>query len=382
MTLDSSAGRDRYLDTLRALAILRVIVYHGFGFVWLTYALPAMGVMFALGGSLMAGSLGRPGNRAIRSRVRRLLPALWLLAALVLPVMIWQATRDGVDIPRTGLLLWLFPVAEPPGTEWLLPVTIVLWYVTTYLWLVLLSPLALRAYRRWPLLTVLAPLVVLGVTQVALPGLGLDLDNSAGEVVVNVATFGACWVLGFAHRDGTLRRLAWPLILGLAAVAMVAGAAWAFTHPSEEGLDLNEIPLAQGLYSLGFVLILMKVRPTMAWVSRVPPADWLVTAVNSRAVTIYLWHNIAITLCFAVGEVLDVWRYGDRLGDAACAVIAMVLLAVSVLALGWAEDLAARRPPRLLPRRHSESRSRPASHPPIVDVPHSRTQGGGQRITA
>ena len=55
--MTSAAGlstRNRYIDTLRAAAILRVIVYHAFGGAWLTILRPAMGVMFALGGSLMA----------------------------------------------------------------------------------------------------------------------------------------------------------------------------------------------------------------------------------------------------------------------------------------------------------------------------------------
>jgi len=37
--------RNRYIDTLRAAAIVRVIVYHAIGWAWLTLVLPAMGVM-------------------------------------------------------------------------------------------------------------------------------------------------------------------------------------------------------------------------------------------------------------------------------------------------------------------------------------------------
>jgi hypothetical protein len=31
-----------------------------------------------------------------------------------------------------------------------------------------------------------------------------------------------------------------------------------------------------------------------------------VTVVNARAVTVYLWHNVAIAASFVVGETLDV----------------------------------------------------------------------------
>ena len=33
--------RNRYIDTLRAAAIVRVVVYHAIGWAWLTVALPA-----------------------------------------------------------------------------------------------------------------------------------------------------------------------------------------------------------------------------------------------------------------------------------------------------------------------------------------------------
>ena len=42
------------------IALVRVVVYHLFGWAWLTVLFPSMGVMFALAGSLMARSLNRP----------------------------------------------------------------------------------------------------------------------------------------------------------------------------------------------------------------------------------------------------------------------------------------------------------------------------------
>ena len=73
-------GRDRYLDLLRSIALVRVVVYHLFGWAWLTVLFPSMGVMFALAGSLMARSLDRPALGVIRGRVRRLLPPMWAFA--------------------------------------------------------------------------------------------------------------------------------------------------------------------------------------------------------------------------------------------------------------------------------------------------------------
>ncbi|MFD0526209.1 hypothetical protein ACFQ1I_01415 [Kitasatospora arboriphila] len=41
-------GRDRYLDLLRALALVRVVFLHMFAWTWLPIVFPSMGVMFAL----------------------------------------------------------------------------------------------------------------------------------------------------------------------------------------------------------------------------------------------------------------------------------------------------------------------------------------------
>jgi hypothetical protein len=352
--------RDRYFDALRAAAIVRVIVFHMFGFVWMTY-FPAMGVMFALGGSLMAGSIQRSTTRAVTSRVRRLLPALWVFAAVVVPLMIWHGWTPGPDA-----LLWILPVGTPPGDDWAVPATEIIWYLVTYLWLVLLSPVLWWAFRRWPVATVLVPLAVLALTQIAPIDLG---GGRFADVVTDLANFAPCWVLGFAHRTGHLRRMHWATVGVLAAACITAGLAWAFTHPSDEGLLLNEIPLADGLYSLGIVLVALRAAPPMGWLARIRPLDGFVTLVNSRAVTIYLWHNAALALSFPLGDLLQVWRLGDEFGNLDYLIVAIPLIAAAVLAFGWVEDVAARRRPRLLPT--GAPPQRPGRHatggPPLAD---------------
>src|SRR5690348_4507309 len=89
-----STAREPYIDVLRAAALARVVVYHVLGFAWLPIVFPAMGVMFALAGALMANSLDRSGRRAVYSRARRLLPALWALGAVAVPVMLATGWKD------------------------------------------------------------------------------------------------------------------------------------------------------------------------------------------------------------------------------------------------------------------------------------------------
>jgi cellulose synthase/poly-beta-1,6-N-acetylglucosamine synthase-like glycosyltransferase len=322
----TGAGRNRWFDTLRALALGRVIAYHMFGAAWLSFAFPAMGVMFALGGSLMARSLDRTPERAVSGRVRRLLPGLWALGLVMVPLMLWHGWSDRPAWP--ALLTWAVPLVQPPGNPWASDVTGVLWYLVTYLWLVLLSPALLALHRRWPLWSVLVPLAGVVLLQTAAPG----FDGPVESVLTDLVTF------------RRLRRLPVPALLGLAVLCLGVAVGWLATHP-EAGRDLNDIPVAQAFWSFGFVLVLLRVAPPMGWLSWLRPLDRLVTALNSRALTIYLWHNAAIAICFAVGDLIGFWRPG-RLGYLA---VALVLLTGVVLALGWIEDLSARRPPRLLP---------------------------------
>jgi hypothetical protein len=168
--------------------------------------------------------------------------------------------------------------------------------------------------------------------------------------VQNVLAYGACWILGFAHREGDLARIKPSVVLPLAG-AFVAGALlWAFTHPGDDGFDLTGIPLAYAFYSLGFVLVLLRWSPGMGWLARARPLNGFVSMVNNRAVTIYLWHNVAITIAVLLFDPLKLWLIPTQgLEEAVDFGIALVTLASIVLALGWVEDIAARRKPRMSP---------------------------------
>ena len=353
MPSTKSASRDRYFDTLRALAMIRVVVFHAFPFAALELVFPSMGVMFALGGSLMVKSLDRSVSRTIRNRVRRLLPALWMMGLILVPLMLRLGWEDHA---RWSLLLWVVPVAQPPSSEFGFPAAGVLWYLVTYLWLVLLSPLLLKLYRRARIATLLLPLALLAVFTMRPDILG----TSAGEVVQNVLAYATCWMLGFAHREGDLAKVGKRYVYPLA-VACVGGAlTWAFTHPAGDGFDLVGIPLAYSIFSIGFVLALMRWSPDMSWLAKVRPLDGFVSMVNNRAVTIYLWHNVAITIAVVLFDPLKLWEIPTQfLEDTVDFSIAIALIVVAVLSLGWVEDIAARRKPRLSPFPRKRRRAAP-----------------------
>ena len=376
-------GRDRYLDLLRSLALVRVVLYHLFGWAWLTVLFPSMGVMFALAGSLMARSLNRPTLSVIRGRVRRLLPPLWAFGAVVLPLMFiggWKLSEDPDHSGTWGLLElvnYVIPIGAPPypwevgfpkdllETTWADQAVGPLWYLRAYLWFVLASPLLLWAFRRVPWATLLAPLALTAVVGTGL----VTIPGELGNAVTDFAVYGSCWVLGFAHHEGVLAKVPRYLAVSGSVLVMAFALWWASGHLGPEGWDLNDIPLAQAAWSFGFVVILLQYSPSWQELpGRLARWDKLVTLSNNRAVTIYLWHNLLI---MATVPIIDLaYRLPFMQSDRAVAALDATdmlwmfflvwpLIGLAILAFGWIEDLAAKRRPRLWPNGSRRGRVEP-----------------------
>ncbi|MET8060381.1 acyltransferase family protein [Streptomyces microflavus] len=362
-------GRDRYLDLLRAVALVRVVIYHIFGWAWLTILFPSMGVMFALAGSLMARSLARPALGVIRGRIRRLLPPMWAFALVVVPMMFalsWQPVKAEGLWWFVKLAWYVFPVGAPPypwssgdkagllEDTWAIQAAGPLWYIRAYLWFVLASPLLLRAFRKLPWATLLAPL---GLTAVIGTGL-VTIPGETGNALSDFAVFGSCWILGFAHHDGLFKDVPRYLTVSLASIVMGFGLWWASGHLTADGWDLNDIPLAQAAWSLGFCVILLQYAPSWQELpGRLARFDRLVTLANNRAVTIYLWHNLVILATVPLIDLLWKIPYVDaHLGSTVEATYTLLmtllvwpLIGLVILCVGWVEDVAAKRRPRLWP---------------------------------
>ncbi|MFI2665503.1 acyltransferase family protein [Micromonospora carbonacea] len=345
--------RNRYLDLLRALAIVRVVVYHVTGWATLTLVFPAMSVMFALAGSLMAASLDRSGPSAVRRRLRRLLPSLWVLAAIFVPAMLLTG------LPLTPkVLLWAFPVADPPANYWGALALSVIWYLRDYLWFVFASPVALWLFRRAPWPTLLAPYALLATIE-------FGLLPAAPTVLREFGLYFGAWLLGFAHHDGLLRRTANRVLVPAALALGVAGAAWIVTHPGPRGYDLNDIPLGNALWSAAFILVAIGRAPaSTAWVDRSAVAGRAVTVLNRRALTVYLWHMPFVVALTPLVDVVG-WSHQDPLGLAIRVVLVFALVGAVTALVGWVEDVAARRPPELFPggTRPAPARGAAPDHP-------------------
>lgn len=358
MTAGSPGGRDRYIDCLRAVALVRVVVYHTFSWVWLPLVFPSMPIMFALAGSLVASSLDRSRVNpwpVLGRRIRRLLPPVWALGLVAVPLMLvvgWTSEADrGLGSPLTwdSLLLWVVPLSEPPGSAWGYDWSEPLWYLATYLWLLLLSPSLLWLFRRWPLRTLAVPLLAVVAGTAGL----WSADDRAGKVALDLATFGACWMLGFAHHDNRIRPISLKVILPTSLVLLAAGLSWALHAPNPvSGPNVDDIPLADALWGVGAVLLLLRLYPDFGWLARISWLDKAIAAVNSRAMTIYLWGNPAI---FVAAPLISLFPLTLRLDDNPVVgpiqylAVTFALIVVAVFVFGWVEDVAARRRPRLNP---------------------------------
>ncbi|WP_432250754.1 acyltransferase family protein [Streptomyces sanyensis] len=351
--------RDHYLDLLRGLAVIRVIVLHTAGAPWMTLVFPSMGIMFVLGGSLMASSLdrGRGTVHVIRGRLRRLLPPLWLVGAVALPVMWWETRVSGELFPVAWqLICWIVPVLDPPvaDTEMGSAFGGVLWYLRAYLWFVLLSPLLLPLFRARPwavLASAVAAVAILAWYSPEGESFPASMLTGSEAPLAAFIVYLACWLAGFAHHEGLLDRMSVRAASALALALAAAGLSWTgLIHGELDLLELSiyDSPLLNTLLSLAFAVVLLKFRPGAGLLDR---TAWLRTfngRLSARAVTIYLWHYPALPLVWAVRDSADGFADWPVPGTLVLLAMEFACVLVAACAFGWVEDLAARKKPSLL----------------------------------
>jgi hypothetical protein len=355
-----------------------VVLYHSLAVWWLHTALPAIGIMFGVAGSLVAASLTRRASLGVvGSRLKRLLLPLWCYGLATILVGWEMQGPHGRDWAR--LPLWILPLRDPHESPAGVGLVDTLWYLRTYVWFLLLSPLLLRAFRRAPWTSVVTPLALLPV--VALAGHGWP---GHGEITAALM-YGSCWLLGFAHHDGLLSRVPPWVAYGLFGLGALAQLGLVMELPIGHPADSGYFDLGDGLWSASCVLVLLRWQPRMDWLARVPWLRRAVAVMNARAVTVYLWHDAAIVAAgLAVGAL--------ALPASLRLPLIVILIVLAVLAVGWIEDLAAGRSPELLPadkREHLSGREtvhvRDRIHHRFVDgarKPHDRAGAGSRQPDA
>ncbi|MER7335359.1 MULTISPECIES: acyltransferase [unclassified Micromonospora] len=330
------AGRERYVDLLRALAIVMVVLGHwavaaisedatgrptarsalpdlpwAYPLTWVAQVMP---VFFLVGGYANAASLaarraaGGDGVSWLLGRGARLLrPTTALLLVIAAGSVV--ASLAGVEATLVRTVAWF--------------ATIPLWFLAAYLVVVPLTPAMYALHRRFGLLVplVLAALVAagdvgraLGPAELALPNyvfgwlavhqLGFAWRDARAEPPTRPDTAagpGAPARRGvLTHRLPLSRRAGGTALLGgLATTVLLTAGPYPVSMLNVPGERLdNAAPPSLALLTLTTAqlgLILLLRDPAERWLRRSRPWQ-AVIAVNAVVLTVFLWHLTAAIL--------------------------------------------------------------------------------------
>ncbi|MBM3663054.1 MAG: hypothetical protein FJW94_09270 [Actinobacteria bacterium] len=319
----SAARRDRFLDVVKAVAVVRVVLWHTLSWPWLSW-IPAMPAMFFANGALLDRSVGKAGWwQTVRSRFRRLLLPYWAYAAASVMVMVAAGWRPGLG----DLLPWVFPVVDPVGSVWGSQLWIPLWYVRAYLWFVVLAAPMRIAVRRWPVAsaaTVVLAVVSLGRWQAA----GIEIPMAVGDLL----TYSPFVVAGMLYQQRGVPQRRWCLA---AAGAAAAGAVVFIRLPPGWDGVVNRswtLTAAVGVVGLGLALAY---RSRLASVG----GGWgrIVDLIGERALTIYLWQGFGL---LAAAHLVRSSDLPSAFADVVALVVVGVTVGVAVFVFGPLEDRA------------------------------------------
>lgn len=314
-------GRDGFVDAVRALGIVAVVVLHwlmaeatwdgstlrignalGHGAGWTVTWLQTLPLLFLAAGAAAAyrssRTVGLPGRwwRALGgSLLGAARPVVVLLGVWAVAVVAMLA----VGVPDAAVWRLVRMVPQP------------LWFLGVWVVLVALAPVLQRAWRRWRWgaagVVVALPLAVDALRF----GAGLDGPAGANVLLAWAVPFGAGVAYATDRRDGRRAVPHGRALLVTGAVTALTGAAALIAvgpYPASligmPGAEISNLapPTAPVvLHAVAMVCLALAVRPALArWSESTGRSTvrWL----SQRSMTVYLWH---LTAMFAVvGAVL------------------------------------------------------------------------------
>lgn len=304
-TSQKQATRDRFLDVVRAGAILAVIVQHWgmpvlsyaggqlatgnalatpgwWAITWLSQVMP---LVFFAGGAANLMSLRRAQSSRdwLARRVRRLvLPVLPLMA-------VWLLVPDllrSIGIPEQPL-----QVAGAIAAQ-------LLWFLSVYLLTVLLTPLMATAHRKWGLWVPLALTAAAVLVDIARFD-DLGLIGYANAVFVWLAVH----QLGFQYTEGRLGSLSRRAALRMSAAGfgitalMVAFGPYPASMVGMPGAPVSNMSPPTVLLvflAVGQIGLLLAAKPTLDTFAARPPVSAALDWIGARFMSVYLWHMPAL----------------------------------------------------------------------------------------
>jgi hypothetical protein len=303
--------RNRYVDFLRALSILAVVLGHwlisapyfdngspAYSHLldlapwsrWLTWLFQVMPIFFFVGGYSNGVSWASARRKGVGyrnwfdSRMRRLIgPVLPLLLAWGAMVAVAHSNGVGPGMIGIGSKVALVPV----------------WFLAVYILVVALVPLSYAAWKKIGIGSIVIPMVAAALVDFAF--FAADL-RALGWLNYPFVWLGV-HQLGYAWRDGRLTGSR----MGLAAFVTGSVTLVLLTHLGPYPLSLVGVPsddisntlppklplLALAAAQIG--LVLMFEQPMRRWLkNRVP---WAATIlINGMIMTIFLWHSTVMML--------------------------------------------------------------------------------------
>ncbi|WUB61964.1 acyltransferase [Streptomyces sp. NBC_00582] len=320
--LGMGGSRDRYVDFLRAWAIVLVVVGHWVitGLVrredgrigapellatvpwtqWLTLGFQIMPLFFLAGGHAASGSWGRARDGGATSagwvgqRAVRLLLPVAVYSGLVL-LAVGVCAGAGVDPGTLAMVGWAMAMQ--------------FWFLPVYLLLSALTPALYALHLRWGV-RVPVGMGVVGVGVGAIVVLGGDGPYAGLAEVLGALNYlvvwGVVYQLGFCWRDGALGRgrgpgarlplvmavgggVAFALLVGLGpfpvSLILVTGQDPSNTDPPSVAM------LAWAVAQVGVALV---VAPGVRRMLRREIVWRAVRGLGTASMTLYLWHMLPV----------------------------------------------------------------------------------------
>lgn len=324
------SGHDRLLDTIKSIAILRVIAWHTFAWPWLSW-IPAMPTMFFANGALLHSSLDRRGwSATLRERGRRLLIPFWVYGVLCWVVMLATGWRPS----WTDAFAWVLPLTDPTGADWLPGLWVPLWYIRAYVWFVIIAGTLDRVqewFGDWAILWSSMGTVLMWIAAEHGYELPFALSDALGYLPFVLA--------GMVYRRrGVRHRPQMLVVMGLLSI-IGAIAGWRRFGPADAVVNRSYLLMLL----VGFAGVLLAVgfrEPILGLVKRSERLGRLIRTINSRALTVYLWQGFGLV----AADRLIAARIDQPVLRAvgSIAVVTAVVIA-STLVFGTVEDIAARR---------------------------------------
>lgn len=309
------AQRNRYVDLLRAVSILVVVLGH-----WTMAAVTVRDGELVPGHVLVLASWTHP-----LTWVFQVMPVFFLVGGYANALSWRSAQRRDEDygtwlrvrarrltLPVVPVLLVWFAagaVALALGVDWQtlrLASTVALvptWFLAAYILVVAVAPATLMAWQRWRWWSLLAGALAAGLVDL--------VSLSTGSVAVGFANYLLVWAtvhqLGYAWLDGDLRGV--PRQTALAVAGLVGAVLLVVVGPypvSMVGVDTatvnNTYPtrvtlLLLGMFQAGVVLLVEPLGHRLVAGAR---AWAVVVAFNARIMTVYLWHVTAMVAVIGV----------------------------------------------------------------------------------